>query len=73
MPGDKEELALFGGPKAIRRPFVRYNSIGAEEALAAKQVIESGGLSQSWAPGTRISTVGPKSSSSNGYAKRTLA
>lgn len=46
MPGDKEELALFGGPKAIRRPFVRYNSIGAEEALAAKQVIESGVLSQ---------------------------
>lgn len=41
-----EKLALFGGPKTIRTEFRRYNSIGAEEAQAAKKVIESGVLSQ---------------------------
>ncbi len=41
-----EELALLGGPKTIRTEFKRYNSIGAEELVAAKQVIESGVLSQ---------------------------
>jgi len=39
-------LALFGGPKTIQGPFKRYNSIGAEEVAAAKQVVESGVLSQ---------------------------
>lgn len=41
-----EKLALFGGPKAITRPFQRYNSIGKEEVEAARLVIESGNLSQ---------------------------
>ncbi|MBI3096113.1 MAG: DegT/DnrJ/EryC1/StrS family aminotransferase [Rhodocyclales bacterium] len=39
------ELALFGGPKTIARPFAKYNSIGREEAEAAKAVVESGMLS----------------------------
>src|SRR5262249_37067559 len=46
-----ETLALFGGPKTIRAPFVRYNSIGKEEAEAAKAVLESGllsGFSGAW-------------------------
>jgi perosamine synthetase len=41
-----EKLALHGGPKAIAMPFTRYNPIGAEEVEAAKQVVESGVLSQ---------------------------
>jgi perosamine synthetase len=41
-----EKLALFGGSKTIRTEFKRYNSIGKEEVEAAKQVIESGVLSQ---------------------------
>lgn len=48
-----EPLALFGGPKTIERPFKRYNSIGPEEVAAAKQVVESGVLSQylgCWTP-----------------------
>jgi len=43
---NKEELALLGGTKTIQSEFKRYNSIGAEELQAAKQVIESGVLSQ---------------------------
>src|SRR3984957_14552338 len=43
---NKEELALLGGTETIQSEFKRYNSIGAEELQAAKQVIESGGLSQ---------------------------
>lgn len=42
----KEPLALFGGPKIIQQVFPKYNPIGAEELSAAKQVIESGVLSQ---------------------------
>ena len=42
----KEKLALFGGPKTIQKEFKRYNPIGAEEVQAAKEVIESGVLSQ---------------------------
>jgi perosamine synthetase len=42
----REKLALLGGPKTIRSKFKRYNSIGQEEVQAAKQVIESGVLSQ---------------------------
>jgi dTDP-4-amino-4,6-dideoxygalactose transaminase len=41
-----KKLALFGGPKTIQSSFKRYNSIGAEEVAAAKQVLESGVLSQ---------------------------
>ena len=41
-----EKLALLGGPKTIQSEFKRYNSIGAEEAQAAIEVIESGVLSQ---------------------------
>lgn len=41
-----EKLALFGGDKAIDRAFRKYNPIGAEELQAAKDVIESGVLSQ---------------------------
>jgi perosamine synthetase len=40
------ELALFGGPATITKPFKRYNPIGKEELAAAKAVIESGVLSQ---------------------------
>lgn len=46
-------LALLGGPKTIDRSFKRYNSIGPEETEAAKQVVESGVLSQfigAWDP-----------------------
>ena len=41
-----DKLAIFGGPSVIQSPFKRYNSIGSEEALAAKTVIESGVLSK---------------------------
>lgn len=43
---DMEKLALLGGTKTIQSEFKRYNSIGKEEVQAAKQVIESGVLSQ---------------------------
>lgn len=42
----KWELALFGGPRTIPGLFERYNPIGEEEVQAAKEVIESGVLSQ---------------------------
>jgi len=41
-----QKLALFGGPRAIQGEFKKYNSIGSEEVMAAKAVIESGILSQ---------------------------
>lgn len=41
-----EKLALFGGSKTIQTPFKRYNPIGVEEVQAAKQVMETGVLSQ---------------------------
>lgn len=41
-----QELALFGGQRLIEKGFKRYNSIGTEEVDAAKQVVESGVLSQ---------------------------
>jgi len=47
------KLALLGGPKAIAQEFPRYNSLGKEEAEAARLVIESGNLSQfigGWEP-----------------------
>lgn len=42
----REKLALLGGSRVIQKTFKRYNSIGVEEVQAAKQVIESGVLSQ---------------------------
>ena len=39
-------LALHGGPKTIQKTFPKYNSIGVEELEAAKEVIQSGVLSQ---------------------------
>ncbi len=41
-----EKLALLGGPKVINKIFDRYNPIGQEEVLAAKNVVESGVLSK---------------------------
>lgn len=48
-----EQLALHGGRRTIDRPLPRYNPIGAEELDAAREVIESGVLSQfigAWHP-----------------------
>ena len=42
----KDTLSLFGGDKLIKLPFEHYNSMGQEEVLAAKEVVESGVLSQ---------------------------
>lgn len=47
------QLALLGGQATISQPFKQYNPIGAEEVQAAKEVIESGVLSQfigAWHP-----------------------
>lgn len=41
-----EKLALFGGTKTIQTEFKQYNPIGEDEVQAAKNVIESGVLSQ---------------------------
>jgi len=41
-----KNLAIFGGEKIIKKKFEKYNSIGSEEVLAAKSVLESGNLSQ---------------------------
>ena len=43
---DSQKLALFGGPRTIQAEFKRYNPLGNEELQAAKEVIESGVLSQ---------------------------
>jgi len=40
------ELAILGGPKAIQKPFAKYNYIGKEELRAASAVIETGVLSR---------------------------
>lgn len=50
---ESDTLAILGGPKLINHTFSRYNSLGSEEADAAKKVVESGVLSQflgRWAP-----------------------
>jgi perosamine synthetase len=39
-------LAIYGGNKAIKKTFEKYNSIGVEEVDAVSLVIESGVLSQ---------------------------
>lgn len=41
-----QKLALLGGSKVINFELNRYNSLGPEEVEAAKQVVESGNLSQ---------------------------
>jgi perosamine synthetase len=41
-----KQLALFGGPQAVRRAFKKYNSMGSEESRAAALVVDSGILSQ---------------------------
>jgi perosamine synthetase len=41
-----QDLALFGGRKTIPTEFKHYNPLGVEEVEAAKNVIESGVLSQ---------------------------
>jgi dTDP-4-amino-4,6-dideoxygalactose transaminase len=41
-----ERLALHGGPKTMTSKLRHYNSIGAEEVVAARAVIESGVLSK---------------------------
>lgn len=46
MTSKIETLAVLGGTKSIVREFERYQSIGAEEVNAAKEVVESGVLSQ---------------------------
>lgn len=46
MKTTSEVLALLGGPKTIKSLFQPSNSIGQEEVEAAKNVIESGVLSQ---------------------------
>lgn len=56
----REQLALFGGPKLIQKPFKRYNPIGEEEVKAARQVIESGVLSQFLATWNEDFYGGPK-------------
>jgi dTDP-4-amino-4,6-dideoxygalactose transaminase len=40
------KLAIQGGEPVVRTPFRRYNPIGAEEVEAAREVIETGVLSQ---------------------------
>jgi len=43
---DSEKLAFFGGPRTIQTDFKRYSPLGPEEVKAAKEVVESGILSQ---------------------------
>lgn len=40
------KLALLGGSKTVTKTIGRYNSIGKEEVIAVKKVVESGNLSQ---------------------------
>ncbi|MBI4239281.1 MAG: DegT/DnrJ/EryC1/StrS family aminotransferase [Deltaproteobacteria bacterium] len=47
------QLALFGGPPVRTTPLPRWNTIGAEEQVAARRVLESGVLSGyvgAWSP-----------------------
>lgn len=49
-----EKLAIFGGRKVIRKPLIKYNSIGKKETSAATKVVSSGVLSEflgSWGEG----------------------
>lgn len=42
----KNNLAVLGGDKVIKKKFKKYNSIGKSESLAAARVVKSGNLSQ---------------------------
>ena len=42
----EEKLAIFGGPKVIKKDFATYNSLGEEERLAVDKVMRSGILSK---------------------------
>lgn len=42
----KKKLAMFGGPKTIDSDFMKYNSIGLEEAEAVSKVVQTGVLSR---------------------------
>lgn len=42
---NNQKLALFGGTKTINHEFKRYNPIGQDEVIAAKDVVETGLLS----------------------------
>lgn len=55
-----DKLALLGGAKAVPKPFRKYNPLGAEELQAAKDVIESGVLSQYIGAWTEDFFGGPK-------------
>jgi hypothetical protein len=67
-----ERLALHGGAKTILAPFERYNSIGAEEVAAAKEVIESGVRPNFWVVGSLTFMAGPKYKNSSVPAKPIL-
>jgi perosamine synthetase len=41
----KDKLAIFGGAKSIGGEFIKYNSMGEEEVIAACDVVRSGTLS----------------------------
>ena len=43
---NKSILAINGGEKTIKTPFLAYNSIGVEELKAVEEVVKSGVLSQ---------------------------
>lgn len=46
MTNHSQKLAIHGGSKTIKTPFLVYNSIGKEEVAAAAAVVESGVLSK---------------------------
>ena len=43
---ETNKLALFGGPKTIKKVFAPYNSLGEEERLAVDEVMRTGILSK---------------------------
>ena len=43
---NKNTLAIHGGPKSVKKPFSRFNTIGTTEALAVLSVLKTGVLSQ---------------------------
>lgn len=57
---NKNNLALFGGPKTITEPLRPYISLGAEEIAAGKSVLESGVLSAFFGSWTEEFYGGPK-------------
>ncbi|MBY0369818.1 DegT/DnrJ/EryC1/StrS family aminotransferase, partial [bacterium] len=55
-----QSLALFGGPKTVTHAFTPYRSMGPEEAKAAKDVVDSGVLSNYLGAWTDQFYGGPK-------------